>query len=192
MADLVSLNIQRGRDHGLPSYNAFRKIAGLSKATNFDGFSGEIPLERRKILAKIYAKADDVDLFVGGLSENPLPGGQLGPTFSAILGASFNRLRFSDRYWYETRYPRAGFSPQQLRQLRKANIARLICDNSDGITQMQVRPFELQSNSGNTVLPCKAATPGGPTHPRINLAPWKDSVSLTRFDFPIIPSLKPL
>lgn len=41
--DLVSFNMQRGREFGLPGYMEFRKFCGLPGAETFDGLSGSMP-----------------------------------------------------------------------------------------------------------------------------------------------------
>lgn len=40
--DIVAINIQRGRDHGIPDYNSMRVHCGLPKATSFDDLSNEM------------------------------------------------------------------------------------------------------------------------------------------------------
>ena len=68
-------------------------MCGLSRPTSFtelpDIFLPESPLEEFK---SIYPHVDDIDLFVGGLAERPLPGAFLGPTFSCIIERQFERV----------------------------------------------------------------------------------------------------
>jgi len=64
--DLATLNIQRGRDHGLADYNSVRAAYGLEKYTSFQQLptSPEIQLK----LETMYDSVDDVDLWIGGLA----------------------------------------------------------------------------------------------------------------------------
>ena len=42
--DLKAIDVQRGRDHGLPSYNDLRNFCGLPRASKWEDFSDHIPL----------------------------------------------------------------------------------------------------------------------------------------------------
>ena len=81
---LSSLNVNRGRDHGLPGYNHYRALCGLNYANDFDGLDN-IPKQVRKKLKEVYAHVDDIDLFTGGTSEEPVHGGVVGPTFACRI-----------------------------------------------------------------------------------------------------------
>ena len=58
--DLIALNIQRGRDHGLPGYNAYREICAVGKASDWSDFEDFIPPRYVEKLRATYKSVDDV------------------------------------------------------------------------------------------------------------------------------------
>ncbi len=93
---LPALNIQRGRDHGLPSYNKYRRLCGLNYAYSFDDFHN-VPTNVIAKLKKTYASPDDVDLFTGIFSEFPLDGGMVGATAGCKLNSEIPYYLFNSR-----------------------------------------------------------------------------------------------
>lgn len=55
--DLVSLNIQRGRDHGLPAYTAWRGRCGLSRPGNFSDLRAFIYSDSLQKMTELYRQA---------------------------------------------------------------------------------------------------------------------------------------
>ena len=49
----------------------------------------------------IFRHPDDIDLFVGGMLEKPVPGGMVGPTFACLIAHQFLSLKRGDRFYYE-------------------------------------------------------------------------------------------
>ncbi len=121
--DLASLNIQRGRDHGLPSYNQARVELGLPAALSFADISSDPDVQYR--LAAAYDTVDQVDLWAGGLAETPLPDSHLGLLFTMVLKLQFEALRDGDRFWYQRT-----LSHRELRQVERTTLADIIRRNT--------------------------------------------------------------
>ena len=98
-SDLATVNIARGREFGLPTYNEARELLGLGALSSFD----EIPADAETIarLEAAYESVDDIDLWLGAISESGINGGLSGPLLSVILGDQFARSRDGDRFFFE-------------------------------------------------------------------------------------------
>ena len=167
--DLASLNIQRGRDHGLPPYFTW-KMWALQECGNESAFTHELT----KIhLLNTYGSLDTVDLFVGGLAERPLGGGLVGATFACIFAKMFQAIRDGDRFYYENNDPLTGvFTKSQREQIEKTSLSRVICDNSDNIQFIQ--PDAFQADQGR--VHCSSLS-------SMDLTAWKESSADSLLDW---------
>lgn len=160
--DLAAINIQRSRDHAIPSYNMYRKVCNMTMAKTFDDLSGEISnADIRQKLKDLYGHPDNIDIFVGGILEDQVEGGRVGPLFRCLLIEQFQRLRAGDRHWYESP---STFRPDQLNEIKMSSLARVLCDNGDNITEINRNVFHLPNTQGGRIKCNKI--------PKINLGFW--------------------
>ena len=124
--DLASLNIQRGRDLGVASYNDLHEAVGLDRAETFDDITSDADLAAT--IEALYCDPDAVDAWVGGLAEDAVEGGMLGEMFSLLLTDQFVRLRDGDPFWSEGR---AGLEEELRDQLWQTNLSDVILRNTD-------------------------------------------------------------
>ena len=122
--DLMALNIQRGRDHGLASYNDTRIAYDLAPAVSFADVSSDSEIQDR--LASVYDDVNDIDLLVGGLAEDRLKGAQVGELLYTVIKEQFELLRDGDRFWYERTLTR-----REIRELHRTHLADIIKRNTE-------------------------------------------------------------
>ena len=159
--DLASLNIQRGRDHGLPGYFTW-KMWALQECGRESNFAHQLTMIR---FLNTYGSLDTVDLFVGGLAESPLEGGLVGATFACIFAKMFQVIRDGDRFYYENDDPITGiFTQSQRIEIENTSLSRVLCDNSDNIQFIQPDAFR----SDQQRVDCSSL-------PYMDLTAWQES-----------------
>ncbi|CAH1153426.1 unnamed protein product [Phaedon cochleariae] len=166
--DLVSLNVQRGRDHGLPGYTSWRTHCKLSKPKSFDDLKNDMDSYSLYNIKAIYKDVDDIDLYTGALSEIPLEGSILGPTITCLILDQFYRIKHGDRFWYENPQKPQSFTPEQLSEIKKTTLGNVICDTSDGLHLVQRRVMERVENDDEYISCSEVDRP--------NLELWKENL----------------
>lgn len=165
--DALAVDIQRGRDHGLPAYFQYRVLSGLPHANTFKHLDDVIPKHLIHKLSSVYENVGDIDLVVGGMAETPLPGSRLGPTFTYLIKEQMHRTRSGDRFFYSHSGEAGSFNKRQLIELKRASLARLLCDNVPGIESVQRDVFAAPSDS-NPMVPCDEIK-------KVRLDQWQDA-----------------
>lgn len=165
-ADLAAINIQRGRDNGVPSYTEWRQWCGLKRVRSFDELAPVLSERVAQHYASIYKHVDDIDLWSAGVSERRLPGAAVGPTFGCIIARQFANSRRGDRFWFDHQRGAAHLSSAQLAEIRKISLARLICINSDSVDTIQRHALRLPHPIYNERVKCSELGD-------IDLSPWR-------------------
>lgn len=97
--DLVALNIQRGRDHALPTFNQIRRIFGIQQVTSFSQISSNSATAQALSMA-YDGNVDSVEAWPGMMAEDKVPGSSCGRTMFAVWEVEFLRLSDGDQFFY--------------------------------------------------------------------------------------------
>ncbi len=133
--DLAAININRGRERGLPDLNTVRDAFGLPRYTSFFQIVDDI--EVVAALEEMYS-LNDIDPWVGMLAESHMENALFGETVMTIMQRQFQALRDGDRFYYEND---ADLSAEEKEMIKTTKFSEIIMRNTD-IDLIQDNVFE--------------------------------------------------
>jgi peroxidase len=145
--DLAAIDILRERDLGIATLNQTREAIGLTPYTSFDQITSDPTLAGE--LQQVYGTVDQVDLFVGGLAEDPGSGAMVGPTFQTIIADQFENLRDGDRLFFENQ----GFSSTLMNQIQNTTLSDVILRDTDTTAMQQDAFVATQRHASDVTSP---------------------------------------
>ncbi len=133
--DLAALNINRGRERGLPDYNTARVDFGLPAVESFATLTNNPWLNQ--ILEGVYGDINNMDSWVGFLGENHMSDALFGESVMTIMEVQFTNLRDGDRFYYESD---SGLSAEEITEIKDTRFIEVILRNS-GVAELQENVF---------------------------------------------------
>lgn len=136
--DLLSINLARGRERGLPDYNTIRTDLLLTPHASFGSLTSDNDLSND--LSTVYGTIDNVDPWIGFMSEDHMPNAIVGEGLYTILSVQFAALRDGDRYYYEND---PAFTAAEIAAIKATTLSEIILRNTD-ITTLQANVFKAE------------------------------------------------
>lgn len=135
--DLVAVDIQRARDHGIPDYNRCRTAYGLPARRTFAEVTPDPAVQAK--LSAAYGDIRLLDPLIGGLAEPHVPGTAFGPLLTAVITEQLIRTRAGDRLWFEND---PALTPAEVAAIKSTRMSDVIKRNTQ-ITNIQDDVFHL-------------------------------------------------
>jgi hypothetical protein len=116
----------------------------LKAVTSFSQISSDPQVQQT--LQSLYGTVDNIDLWVGILSEDHVAGASVGQLAKTIIADQFQRLRDGDRFWYQRQ-----FSGRTLTDLENTSLSDIIKRNTT-ITNLQGNVFIMSAEINGQVF----------------------------------------
>ena len=138
--DLAALNIQRGREMGIPDFNTIRIELGLDPLTEFSQISSNSDLNAE--LEDLYGDINELDAWVLMLAEDHMNNKAFGECINAILYEQFTKLRDGDRFYFDWD---PAITPAEKLEIKGTTLSDVIRRNSS-IENLQNESFFAQDH----------------------------------------------
>ena len=134
--DLLSVNIARARERGISDYNTIRTNLGLAPHATLADLTSNVELQTK--LATVYTDINEIDPWIGFMSEDHLSESLIGEGLTELFKLQFGFLRDADRYYYEND---PAFTAVDLEVIKNTKLSEIVLRNTD-IEVLQDNVFE--------------------------------------------------
>lgn len=148
--DLFAVDLYRGRQNGLPDYNTVRAAYGSRISCN-GTVNGTDPMSCWSMvtsnstlaasLQQLYGSVNHMDAIVGLLAEDTPSGQHLPPTMAAIIQNEFEKIRHSDRFWFENANA-SGLTAHEIAQLKSTRM-KTVMEANTGLQNVPLNSFYI-------------------------------------------------